>query len=394
MAPGRSQNSYTRVHLWILIWLTCLFLENVQCTSDPDYPIWLKRALARDFDPSCNPSDLNSIPSPQSPLISHGNNQRPQPVDQQEWQNDPANELETPARKKLKTFSPNTRPFQIIHAERPVESERRVIFEAVRSLEQTTGDKLIGNEGEGEYRMLQIEEDQINTFLLHCVHRTRKTSPCPVIGKPRPPSQTAHDFTYQQVRKRRGTVGRFNIEASKLALRPLYTDRVVPKFAESLERVRRRVRDRTLNLSITNYLIDDLERILGTLPLYLFYADLINTVIPAPAGVLGSEGATTFVESQRRKAGLQFFQHVSDLIEDYYEPNDTFLGTGSLAKTKLSTVSNHSPFCWAILTKWIESSRPSLASRIMTPDPKAIRAIPSTFKQFFNEILTSYVEKL
>ncbi|WAR52749.1 hypothetical protein PtB15_2B174 [Puccinia triticina] len=115
------------------------------------------------FDDSPWPEiETHSIPdgiNPHTPLVQHD---RPNEL----------NKLEIPGRESMETDSDDDElPFEIVSYERPPESERRVIFEAIRSMKQTNGGKLVNDEREDEYKILKISEDQTFHFLSQVVQK-------------------------------------------------------------------------------------------------------------------------------------------------------------------------------------------------------------------------------
>ncbi|OAV87581.1 hypothetical protein PTTG_29375, partial [Puccinia triticina 1-1 BBBD Race 1] len=373
MAARPRLNSYkrtapSRAPFWMLSWLTCLFLKNVQCAFYTDSArTWLPRAQTtqetvslHDFVPSAlsesrptsdirtlQPPELdylnnivdlvnapwpeshpfprdnidNTLPPPQSVYFqdtfnfakrprpeSHpihlGTNTHPPPV-QQERQID-LDELGTPVMKKMKTSSGvDDPPFEIVNSKRPGESDRQLVFEAIRSLKKTNGIRLIGNEREGQYKMLEIREDQISNFLFRVEKRGRSLDPFLQIGMVRPPGMEPKEFNRKQQDRRWSAVSLFMKEANnrKKKVWSLYTDRVIPQFENLTKQLEEKI-SRTYSGSQETYLLDDLERTLQILPVYLFHVDLINTLIPAQE--VKTKGATT-LQSQRQAAGEQFF---------------------------------------------------------------------------------------
>ncbi|OAV97525.1 hypothetical protein PTTG_25981 [Puccinia triticina 1-1 BBBD Race 1] len=305
MALQPSHNSYKRTtscrdHFWVLIWLACVFLENVQCTFDRDsahtWPTWAR--TMQEADPLHNNADSGYLhdvvkfadATSESQPILRGIDTYPPPV-QQERQNSLYN-LKTPVRKRKSSGDDTELPFAFVNYERPAQIETEVIFEAIRSLEQPNGDRFINisNEREDKYRVLKIEEGQIYNFL----DRAERAS-------------------------------------DTIKLRSLYSDLVIPDFANSMEQVRARIR-RSYCQSRAEYLLEDLERILKVLPLYLFYVDLINTVIPVRG--VRTKGVTT-LKLQRQEAGQHFFQHASELLEQYDAAKNGFLANSGFAEVAL-----------------------------------------------------------
>ncbi|WAR63016.1 hypothetical protein PtB15_18B98 [Puccinia triticina] len=214
-------------------------------------------------------------------------------------------------RKNKKPSSDDTAPaFEIINSMRPVESEIRVIFEAIRSLKKVNGDRFIGSEQEGEYKMLKIEEDQVFKRNADVYNQIRKV---------RSPGTAHIDFDKQHKARRWGAVKRFMDEAnsSNLELWSLYTDRVVPQFVHLKIQLQEKIRKNHSGPSEQS-LLDDLEHTLKILPVYLFYVDIINTLIPAQ--VAGTEDVAT-LQSQRQAAGRHFFEYLRELIEHPYPPD-------------------------------------------------------------------------
>ncbi|WAQ90382.1 hypothetical protein PtA15_12A371 [Puccinia triticina] len=290
MGPGSRRESHklatpSTFTFWVLIWLTSLFLKNVQCMLDPDpAQTWLAAVddlfhLGNSPWPESAPSPHgvdprpppgsdprhddplvfdNSLwpgshqatdsgylhdmlphfaysPRPASHPILSSTNPRPPPV-KRERQND-LDEAETAVRKRMKTSSdPADLPYKIVNAGRPEESEKRVVFEAIRSLERADGEKLI-NEQEGEYKMLQIGEDHISRFLIQMVQKRSRNAESRhlLIGKSRPPIQPTKNRSSRKATTKRRTLQRFNLETAVSKVRSLYSACVLPDFANSME---------------------------------------------------------------------------------------------------------------------------------------------------------------
>ncbi|WAR62955.1 hypothetical protein PtB15_18B37 [Puccinia triticina] len=460
MAPGPGLNYYeltSRASFWVLIWLTCLLLDqNVQCAFylDPD-ATWLLRApitmqesdrlndilhFAHSPLPESHPTGgINTLPPsesdhlndflhlinspwPQSHLNSHGsldntelgylhnnnihnsaNSPRPEShptlsttnthstTVQKKRKKYDIKKIKTSVRKKVKDSSDGTSPaFEIINSERPVKIEKKVIFEAIRSLKKFNGERFVGNEGEDEYKMLKIEEVQIRNFLSQVV-RARNIYLPQQNGRARLVETIKGDFAPGYQKRRHDAVARFKTEANneELKLKSLYTDRVIPQFADSMEQLKVRIGDKySQSEGQAKELLKDFKRIRKILPIYLFYLDLINTVIPDQG--VATEGVTT-LELQRKAAGQQFLQYVGELIENPHLEEHSTGEKSRLASQDLRKTTTIPKFYWNILAKWIYVSRTSLAFWVQT-DEKTLGIQPS-FKHFFNEIFTCYIEK-
>ncbi|WAQ90383.1 hypothetical protein PtA15_12A372 [Puccinia triticina] len=246
-------------------------------------------------------------PTPESQPILSTTNTHPSPA-QRKREND-LDEAEATMRKKMKASSDTTDlPYEIINSERPVESEIEVVYEAIRSLELINGNKLIGNEQEGEYKMLKIPEDQISTFLVDLVHKRGTTDVFQQsrISKPRPVDQATIVFARKQEKRRLKALKKVTFKDSVPEFRSRYIDCVMPEFENSMKEAR----SQAIKRNFSSRLLKELDHILNVLPLYLFHVYLINTVIPVQG--MGKKGVPA-LKSQRQEAGEKFFNQ-SELI--------------------------------------------------------------------------------
>ncbi|POV96429.1 hypothetical protein PSHT_15137 [Puccinia striiformis] len=225
MAPGSSLKFLTpttsKVWFSVILLLTGVINERILCAlqSDP-VPTWLAwYKLMRDSAFESDLHDFATSPWPDSPLIlPHSNKQDRQIDDEQHEPNRiKFEEIERPTvRKKMK--------------------KRASIFEAIRSLKQVDRSRFI-KEGEGEYKMLKIPENRIKDFLALVVNRGQNSSGIPRIGESSSSDLTSKQFSIERQSRKRKALARFHSEATRLDLRPLYTDRVVPDFYQSIERL-------------------------------------------------------------------------------------------------------------------------------------------------------------
>ncbi|WAR53544.1 hypothetical protein PtB15_3B52 [Puccinia triticina] len=394
MVPRQSLNSYNKrttsciVQFWMVIWLTCfVFLENVQC----EFNRGLASIRGFDYNPELTwPSPALALEDEARPAgnrrLATGGRDRP---------------AGTSARRSRagKEAAPR---FKIINSAMPAEPVNWMVFAAVRSLQQTNGKRLIGGKEKGdEYRMLRIEEQQIQSFLAEDVHRVRSTSDSsdrPRIGRPRPAGKPLAEFTTAQVIRRRDARRKIDQQATELPeFKEVYTDRVLLGFTETLKLLRTRIRTRIEYLQAwgtLGYLTLDLEGILAQLAPYLFYVDLINTVIPAPGVAASGEAAVIkFVESQRSLAGEMFLDYVGGVIENHFLDTEAPV-LGKLGGLNLVDVDAQSKFGWRLVTRWMETWRASLAAAAREHSPNEETHLSKLFKQLFNEIVTGYVESL
>ncbi|KAA1076372.1 hypothetical protein PGT21_004778 [Puccinia graminis f. sp. tritici] len=395
MAPRASLNSSTpttssKFHLWLIVWLTCWFIEDAASNLDPEsVPPWLAwDQTMRESDYNCDILDFASSSWPDldhfTPYSDH--HEHPlllQPAKRLRESNEPE-EAEAPKRKMFRSFTyDRSLPFVTYDAQRPSELEEAVIFDAIKSLRKTDGSMFI-DDAQGEYRMLKIEQEKIREFLSMAVHRGQNTAGDYVIGNIRPSEVSVEVFTKFQRDRRRESLREFYSRAVQPGkFKTQYINRVIPDFEDFIKESRSRITSKYSGKQEI-YLLNELHQVLNTLPLYLFHADLINVLIPVSA----EENST--LRSQRQVAGKQFFQDVFGHIETY----DGTLKKGGLAGQDLSRQSEHPSFVWNIVGHWIRSSRSSLASRVLFGPEKGQQNLLLTFKQLFNEILTCFVEQL
>jgi hypothetical protein len=391
--PTTTTSSSNRFHFWLILLLTCWFIEHVACHLDPEsVPPWLGwDQTMRESDYNCDLLDFASRSWPDLHIRPHhtSDHQELHPVQPAKRQRESIElkEPEGPQKTKFRSITYHKfLPFVIFDTERPSQSEEAVIFDAIKSLRKTDGTKFI-DEAQGEYRMLKIEKDKIRAFLSTAVHRGQNTSGGYVIGKIRPSELSVEAFTKLQRERRREALRQFYSRAVQPGpFKSQYINRVIPDLGDSINESRRRITSRYTGKQ-QMYLLNELDQTLSSLPLYLFYADLINVLIPVSAEEIGFQST---LRAQRQVAGKQFFQDVFRHIEAY----DGTLKKGGLAGQDLAKQSEHPSFVWNILAHWIRSSRGSLAALVLLGPEEGPQSLLLTFKQLFNEILTCFVEQL
>ncbi|WAQ81858.1 hypothetical protein PtA15_2A171 [Puccinia triticina] len=228
------------------------------------------------------------------------------------------NELQNSGRKRKEPSRDDAEiPFEIVNCGRPAKSERQIICEAIRSIKQINGCRLISDEREDEYKILTIKEDQIYRFLSQVVQKKRNKYNLHRFGLANLLDVTQEQYSQVQQKRRQCALLRFKREANtrKLKLYVLYTDPVISVFKDSILDLKERIKSK-YSRTQASYLLKELQCILKTLPIYLFHVDLINTLIPA-------QGVTT-LESQRQEAGQQFFKYIQGLIANLHTAKDTF----------------------------------------------------------------------
>ncbi|KAH9449983.1 hypothetical protein Pst134EA_026695 [Puccinia striiformis f. sp. tritici] len=408
MAPGSSLKFLTpttsKVWFSVIILLTGVINERILCALQPDpVPTWLAwYKLMRDSAFESDLHDFATSPWPDSPLILPHSNKHDRQIDDEQHGSNRIKfeEIERPTvRKKMKKSRDNcgydSLPFEIFDCHRPSGTEEQVIFEAIRSLKQVDRSRFI-KEGEGEYKMLKIPENRIKDFLALVVNRGQNPSGIPRIGESSSSDLTSKQFSIERQSRKRKALARFHSEATRLDLRPLYTDRVIPDFYQSIEEIRAHIRNTESLSSDRKHLLYYFNRVLTLMPLYLFHVDMINTVIPD----VGFKGKDNTLRYQRQTAGKHFLEYIKQLVHEYDQSltkgrstDDQTLGEGCPTVQYFFKTSNHSSFCWNIILYWVQLSRKTLASSIITDGKKSQKTIMFTFKQLFNEFITSYIEQ-
>jgi hypothetical protein len=320
-----------------------------------------------------------------SPRPDHGSLSLEKAADIQplDWRM-PCEDTEAPAKKKRnvgkKTSEKLARgppPFELVDCSNPSELDKQMVFDAVRSLKQRNGERFI-KEPE---KMIQIQECDINNFLTSVVLRGFNREG--ILGMNESSSAASTTKSFRQDRTRQA-VKHFLLATSEVAkFQSQYADQVMAYSSQSIRRVIQvhiegsSAERNTLRMKYFDYL-------LTLLPLYLFYVDMINAIIPET----GLNGHAT-IEAQRSQACQQFLQHASEQIiqNDFSIRNQPNLydAPGGKYHRKFD---NPSPFLWNIIRDWIASSRKKLASQIIDQHNDMNRV----FKQFFNEILASFMD--
>ncbi|POV96423.1 hypothetical protein PSHT_15136 [Puccinia striiformis] len=107
---------------------------------------------------------------------------------------------------------------------------------------------------------------------------------------------------------------------------------------------------------------------------------------------MGFKGKDNTLRYQRQTAGKHFLEYIKQLVHEYDQSltkgrstDDQTLGEGCPTVQYFFKTSNHSSFCWNIILYWVQLSRKTLASSIITDGKKSQKTIMFTFKQLFNE---------
>ncbi|KAA1076493.1 hypothetical protein PGT21_009164 [Puccinia graminis f. sp. tritici] len=164
-----------------------------------------------------------------------------------------------------------------------------------------------------------------------------------------------------------------------------YSARVMKDFSQSIKDLsEKRGNSKYHSVTLTS-------RVVSALPFYLFYVDMINTLVP-----LQGRSDQAGLRSQRITAGNQLIG-IADRLLSATE-TDLKMGLG-LDKTVILAFQNsvnsndrYARFIWKMIGYWINSSRRDLAEAA-SPQFKRMDnlAVNLRFKAFFNDIFISFV---
>ncbi|OAV92021.1 hypothetical protein PTTG_27800 [Puccinia triticina 1-1 BBBD Race 1] len=134
------------------------------------------------------------------------------------------NELQNSGRKRKEPSRDDAEiPFEIVNCGRPAKSERQIICEAIRSIKQINGCRLISDEREDEYKILTIKEDQIYRFLSQVVQKKRNKYNLHRFGLANLLDVTQEQYSQVQQKRRQCALLRFKSEANTRKLKLFYT---------------------------------------------------------------------------------------------------------------------------------------------------------------------------
>ncbi|KAA1066557.1 hypothetical protein PGT21_033645 [Puccinia graminis f. sp. tritici] len=355
--------------MWVSFLLTCLVIDNGLCK----------------FDHSTDPESISSF-------RDHGvlPLDEPQAIQPLDWRM-PREESETTVRKKKKTRKEKLEelarlppPFDWVACNEPLENDKKMVFDAVRTLKRRNGDRFIKDQ-EKNY-MIQIQEYQLERFL--ALFKMGGSDGKGILGMDESSSaaSTAKSHVIRHDIKREAVKALLPASSQVPEFRSKYADQVMEYFEPLVLQIKAKMLNG--NSAKRNKLrLEYFDHLLTFLPLYLFHVDMINVVIPE----LMFDGQAT-LEAQRQNAGQKFLQHAMKLVEE----NDRYLRNEEVLfqdgrKKHYYQVNHPSSFFWGIVQDWIASSRGSLANVIIDNDNNKMNSV---FKQFFNEILAGFIEHL
>ncbi|KAI9602370.1 hypothetical protein H4Q26_001658 [Puccinia striiformis f. sp. tritici PST-130] len=273
---------------------------------------------------------------------------------------------------ELKELARAPPPFALVNCDRPTKGDEEVVFEAIRSLKQTDGSRFI-KEQVTDYKMIEIKESQIQQFIVLYMNRGSGSGESIIgIGK---------SHKERSDRKRHAVKDFISISSQASELRSKYTDQIITDLGPWIKKLEATIN--TGESEARNALqLKYLDHLLTLLPLYLFHVDMINVVIPEKRFT----GQDT-LRAHRLTAGLRFLQHARRLIES----NDkiSWQHPRNRRGKYFAKVYSPSPFFWNLVREWIGSTRLELASQVIDSHTNQL---DYTFKQFFNEILASFME--
>ncbi|KAA1073935.1 hypothetical protein PGTUg99_024827 [Puccinia graminis f. sp. tritici] len=324
-------------------------------------------------------------------------------------------------RKKAGETDPGP-PYSFVDHEPTSDTAQLVVLRAIKSLRQADRSIIIDAAIlENRHKeILQIRTNQIKKFLASL--RLRDEDGLGLMDKlTMKNSEQSRRGTFKD--RHRLALKNFKQIGPQARFHNLYVRHVLPDFEESMSEIEREITEdhsqRRLKhgmLDLQNMVADirkgvniksnkdsvsssrkrhqllyyrRLERIFNY---YLLHVDIINTLIP-------DEDISNQVwrTSQRQLAGQEFLQDARQLVHSHGEALDRSLTPegkyqmNRADKKYFESMADHSSVIWKSVTKWIKSSRKSLATQITDQkDPNA--PIRKLFKQFVNEIYVSFLE--
>ncbi|KAI7949168.1 hypothetical protein MJO28_007989 [Puccinia striiformis f. sp. tritici] len=311
---------------------------------------------------------------PDSPLSRPGKQKEKQPLGRKRplELTDSVTKKKNSRKSELKELARAPPPFALVNCDRPTKGDEEVVFEAIRSLKQTDGSRFI-KEQVTDYKMIEIKESQIQQFIVLYMNRGSGSGESIIgIGK---------SHKERSDRKRHAVKDFISISSQASELRSKYTDQIITDLGPWIKKLEATIN--TGESEARNALqLKYLDHLLTLLPLYLFHVDMINVVIPEKRFT----GQDT-LRAHRLTAGLRFLQHARRLIES----NDkiSWQHPRNRRGKYFAKVYSPSPFFWNLVREWIGSTRLELASQVIDSHTNQL---DYTFKQFFNEILASFME--
>ncbi|POW06608.1 hypothetical protein PSTT_08883 [Puccinia striiformis] len=241
---------------------------------------------------------------------------------------------------ELKELARAPPPFVLVNCDRPTKGDEEVVFEAIRSLKQTDGSRFI-KEQVTDYKMIEIKEPQIQQFIV----------------------------LYMNIGSGSGE--------SIIGIGKSYKERSDRKRHAKLEATINTGESEARNALQLKYL----DHLLTLLPLY---SSCGYDQCSYSGGKITGQAT---LRAHRLTAGLRFLQHARRLIES----NDkiSWQHPRNRRGKYFAKVYSPSPFFWNLVREWIGSTRLELASQVIDSHTNQL---DYTFKQFFNEILASFME--
>jgi hypothetical protein len=380
--------------MWVSLLLTCyLVIDNGMCKFEHSGPESISSSRGMQ-DSYFSRGYLDSTSGPWSDQYSPLSMDEPQAIQPLDWRM-PREESETmgTAGKKKKTRKERLEelarlppPFDLVGCNEPPESDKKMVFDAVRSLKQWKEGDMFIKDQEKEY-IIRIQEYQLKRFLAWI--RDGGSDGKGILGMDGPSSAASTTKSPVTRHDRKRDAVKALLPASSLQVpefRSKYASQVMKYFEPSILEIKAHMIHG--NSAKRNQVrLDYFDHLLTFLPLYLFHVDMINVVIPE----LRLDGQAT-LEAQRPNAGQQFLQHAIKLVTEndrsLYWKKEVFVEDGR--KKYYYQVNHPSSFFWGIIRDWIALSRESLANVIIDNDDK----MNPVFKQFFNEILVGFIEPL